>query len=169
MSTCNLNPYQVIANDPTLKSLKILIDLAGFQSTVASLANSTMFCPTDASIANNPSIYNYLIQPANIATLKSVLLYHITGKALTTLDLYPTRTLLMLNNSSLFILNNIYLQFVPVCKDNMNQQYNVVEGNLATSTGTFLQKINGVLQPYYIPYPIIVTCPYNPRCPSNKI
>ena len=37
----------------SLKSLKILIDLAGFQSTVASLANSTMFCPTDASIANS--------------------------------------------------------------------------------------------------------------------
>jgi len=168
MSTCNLNPYQVIANDPTLKTLKALIDLAGFQSTVASLANSTIFCPTDASFTNNPSIYNYLVNPANINTLKQVLLYHITGKPYTTRDLYPTRTLLMLNNSSLFILNNIYLQFVPVCKDNLNQQYNVVEGNIATSTGTYLQKIPGVLQPYYIPYPIIVQCPYNPKCPSYK-
>ena len=159
MTFCSYNPYQVLSLDPQLTVLKKLVDLAGLKSAVEKLSNSTLFAPTDAAFAAKAGLVEYLSEPNNKELLTNVLLYHITGKPLTTLDLVPTRVLNMLDGSITVIYAALYLNFVPVIQDRIQENYDIIEGNIATSCGTYIQKINGVLQPKTIYYPKILNPP----------
>ncbi len=153
MTNCSYNPYQVISKDPSLSILKKLIDLAGYQSVVAGLKNSTIFAPTNSAFASNAGLADYLMDPANKNLLKNVLLYHITASALTTTQLVPTRVLTMKNNVTTTIYAALYYPFLPTIQDQIQENYNVTEGNIATYCGNYIQKISGVMLPEPVYYP----------------
>lgn len=156
MTYCSYNVYQVLSLDPTLSVLKKLVDLAGLQTAVANLKNSTLFAPTDAAFAANPGLTDYLIQPANKTLLQNVLLYHITATPYTTAELVPTRVLTMLDKRTTVIYAALYYNFLPVIQDKIQENYDIVEGNIATYCNNYIQKINGVMQPEVIYYPKIL-------------
>jgi len=153
MTFCGYNVYQVLSLDPTLSLLKKLVDLAGLQSAVANLKNSTLFAPTNAAIASNPDLVEYLSLPENKTLLQNVLLYHITGTAFTTAQLVPTRVLTMLDGRTTVIYAALYYNFLPVIQDKIQENYDIVEGNIATFCDNYIQKINGIMQPEVIYYP----------------
>ncbi len=153
MTFCPYNVYQVLSLDPDLSVLKKLVDLAGLQTEITNLTNSTLFAPTNGAIASNAALAEYLSQPENKQLLREVLLYHITGKPLTTLELVPTRVLIMLDGNTTVIYAALYYSYLPVIQDRIQENYDVVEGNIATKNNTYIQKINGILQPKVIYYP----------------
>lgn len=159
MTFCSYNPYQVLSLDPQLSTLKYLVDLAGLKSNIENLCNSTLFAPVNAAFAAKAGLTEYLAQPENKTLLKNVLLYHITGKPLTTLELVPTRVLDMLDGRTTVIYAALYLNFVPVIQDKIQENYDVIEGNIATKCSSYIQKINGVMQPEPIYYPKILNPP----------
>ena len=152
MTYCSYNVYQILSLDPTLSLFKQLVDLAGFQATFSNLKYSTVFIPGNQFIKGNVDLYNYLIDPVNISVLQDVLLYSITNVALTTAELVPTRVLTMLNGKTAVIYPTLYYPFLPVVQDQEQQNYNVVEGNIAGFCGVYVQKTNGLLLPTLIKY-----------------
>jgi hypothetical protein len=159
MTYCSYNVYQVICLDPTLTVLKKLVDLAGLQSALSALKYSTLFAPTNAAFAQNAALTDYLLNPVNKNTLKNVLLYHICPQALTTEQLVPTRVLTMVEGHTTTIYAALYYTFLPVIQDQVQENYDVVEGNIATFCGNYIQKINGVMLPYVIYYPKVLNPP----------
>ncbi len=153
MTYCGYNVYQVLSLDPDLSGLKKLVDLAGLQTAVSKLKNTTLFAPTNAALANNADLVEYLSLPENKTLLTNVLLYHITAQPLTTLELVPTRVLVMLDGRTTVIYAALYYNFLPVIQDQIQENYNVIEGNIATFCDNYIQKINGIMQPEVIYYP----------------
>lgn len=156
--SCNKNIYTVISKDKDLSTLKTLIDLAGLKKTVKNLKCATFFAPVNAAflVNGNTCLAKYLVQPENRDTLRNVLLYHITGKPYLTTDLIPASTITMKNNVTLFILAALYYPYLPtlVDKQNASAQWEIIVPNISTDNYNYIQKINGVLLPGYIPYPI---------------
>jgi uncharacterized surface protein with fasciclin (FAS1) repeats len=147
-------------------TLKSLIDLAGLKSAVAGLKKSTMFAPTNRGLENYPAgLIKYLTDPANRDLLRSVLLYHITGEgAYTTQQLEASKVLLMKDKRVTTIYRALYYDFVPVVQDQIQQNINVVEGNIATYCYNYIHKIGGLLLPEQIYYPQVL----NPRFESGE-
>lgn len=153
MTYCSYNIYQVLSLDPTLSILKKYVDLAGLADTVANLKNTTFFAPNNAAFAANPGLAEYLALPENKTLLQNVLLYHIHGQPLTTAELVPTRVLVMLDGRTSVIYAALYYNFLPIIQDKIQENYDVVEGNIATYCDNYIQKINGIMQPEVIYYP----------------
>ena len=166
MTFCCENPYQTICKNKDLSVLKSLIDLAGLKNAVAGLKNSTFFAPTNQGLENYPAgLIKYLTDVANRDLLRSVLLYHITGEgAFTTQQLQASRVLRMKNDRFTTIYRALYYDFVPVVQDAIQQNINVVEGNIATRCNNYIQKIGGLLLPEQIYYPQVL----NPRFESGE-
>lgn len=153
MTYCSYNVYQVICLDPSFSVLKKLIDLAGLQSAVSALKYSTFFAPSNEAFAQNTALTEYLLDPVNKTTLKNVLLYHICPQALTTEELVPTRVLTMIDGNTAVIYAALYYNYIPIIQDKVQNNWQVVEGNIAAFCGNYIQKIPGIMQPYVIYYP----------------
>ena len=154
MTFCCDNVYQVLCKSKDLSTLKSLVDLAGLQCQVKNLKNSTFFAPTNEALANTtPALLEYLVKPENRQLLRSVLLYHITNKSYTTGELQPSLTLTMANGKRTVVYRALYYDWVPVLQDETQDRWDVVEGNISTKCGNYVQKINGLMRPQYIPYP----------------
>ena len=166
MTFCCDNPYQTISKNKDLSVLKSLIDLAGLKSAVEGLKKSTFFAPTNQGLENYPAgLIKYLTDPVNIELLRSVLLYHITGEgAYTTQQLEASKVLVMKDKRVTTIYRALYYDFVPVVQDQIQQNINVVEGNIATINGNYIHKIGGLLLPEQIYYPQVL----NPRYESGE-
>jgi uncharacterized surface protein with fasciclin (FAS1) repeats len=166
MTFCSENPYQTISKNKDLSVLKSLIDLAGLKSAVEGLKKSTFFAPTNQGLENYPAgLIKYLTDPVNIELLRSVLLYHITGEgAYTTQQLEASKVLVMKDKRVTTIYRALYYDFVPVVQDQIQQNINVVEGNIATINGNYIHKIGGLLLPEQIYYPQVL----NPRYESGE-
>ena len=162
MTYCCENVYQVLCSSKDLSILKSLVDLAGLKCEVQKLKCSTFFAPTNKALeATPPELVKYLTDPVNRDLLRNVLLYHITPKAYTTEQLEASLSLVMLNkpvpsegfSNVTTIYRALYYGWVPVVHDAVQQNWDVVEGNIATKGGNYVQKINGLLQPGPIYYP----------------
>ena len=153
VSTCQLNPYEVISVEKKFSGLKNVIDLAGLKTYFSNLCNATFFAPTNDALASNPALVEYLAEPQNKQLLIDVLKYHVYPfAALTTSQLVPTTILPMSNGKITTIYAALYYPFVPVVQDQIQQNFDVTEGNISSSTMTYIQAINGILQPEVIYY-----------------
>jgi uncharacterized surface protein with fasciclin (FAS1) repeats len=166
MTFCCDNPYQTISKNKDLSIFKSLIDLAGLKNDISKLKKSTIFAPTNQGLENYPAgLIKYLTDPANRELLRSVLLYHITGEgAFTTQQLESSKVLKMNNGRNTTIYRALYYNFVPVVQDLIQQNIDVVEGNIATYCNNYIQKIGGLLLPEQIYYPQVL----NPRYESGE-
>jgi len=166
MTFCCDNPYQTICKNKDLSVFKSLIDLAGLKSVFACLKKSTIFAPTNQGLENYPAgLIKYLTDAANRELLRSVLLYHITNEgAFTTQQLEASKVLKMKDGRITTIYRALYYDFVPVVQDLIQQNINVVEGNIATYCNNYIQKIGGLLLPEQIYYPQVL----NPRYESGE-
>ena len=161
MTFCCDNPYQTICKNKDLSVFKSLIDLAGLKNVVCKLKRSTIFAPTNQGLENYPAgLIKYLTDPVNRDLLRSVLLYHITNEgAYTTQELQASKVIKMKNDKFTTIYRALYYNFVPVVQDSIQQNINVVEGNIATYCNNYIQKIGGLLLPEPIYYPQILNPP----------
>lgn len=160
MTFCCDNVYQVLCKSKDLSTLKSLVDLAGLQGELKRLKCSTFFAPTNEALANTPAgLVAYLVAPENRSLLRSVLLYHVTGKPYTTQQLQSSLVLTMANGKRTVVYRALYYDWVPVLQDETQDRWDVVEGNLSTNCGNYVHKINGLMRPQNIPYPKVL----NPR------
>ena len=150
MTTCNLNVYQFLTQDPELSLFKDLVDKAGLVDEFKELNCKTVFAPTNKGIAlTSPYVLYYLADPANVSTLRYFIRYHINGRELTTSQLISGSGITMCNNVNLGILNALYYSYLPVLLDQIQRRAYVVEGNLPAK-GNYIHKINALLQPEYV-------------------
>lgn len=150
MTTCSLNVYQFLQQDPQLSLFKDLVDKAGLQAEFTAYDDKTIFAPTNKGLAlTSPYVLYYLNVPANVVVLRSFLRYHVHSKALTTGQLIPGTGLTMANNVNLGLLNALYYSYLPVLLDTIQGRANVVEGNLPASDN-YIHKIDALLQPKYV-------------------
>jgi uncharacterized surface protein with fasciclin (FAS1) repeats len=150
MTTCSLNVYQFLQQDPQLSLFKDLVDKAGLKAEFTAYDCKTIFAPTNKGlILTSPYVLYYLNDPANVSVLRYFLRYHVYGKALTTSQLIPGCGLTMCNNVNLGLLNALYYSYLPVLLDTIQGRANVVEGNLPAS-GNYIHKIDALLQPEYV-------------------
>merc|ERR1712099_63111 len=74
--------------DYDLNTLLTAVAAAGLAETVQTAEALTIFAPTDEAFAAIPSdILNCLLEPDNVETLQSVLLYHVVGGTVLSTDL----------------------------------------------------------------------------------
>jgi uncharacterized surface protein with fasciclin (FAS1) repeats len=150
MTTCSLNVYQFLQQDPQLSLFKDLVDKAGLQAEFTAYDCKTVFAPTNKGLAlTSPYVLYYLNDPANVSVLRYFLRYHVYGTAITTSKLIPGTGLTMANNANLGLLNALYYSYLPVLLDNIQGRANVVEGNLPASDN-YIHKIDALLQPEYV-------------------
>jgi uncharacterized surface protein with fasciclin (FAS1) repeats len=150
MTTCSLNVYQFLQQDPQLSLFKDLVDKAGLQAEFTAYDCKTVFAPTNKGLAlTSPYVLYYLNDPANVSVLRYFLRYHVYGTAITTAKLIPGTGLTMANNANLGLLNALYYSYLPVLLDNIQGRANVVEGNLPASDN-YIHKIDALLQPEYV-------------------
>ena len=150
MTTCSLNVYQFLQQDPQLSLFKDLVDKAGLKAEFTAYDCKTIFAPTNKGlILTSPYVLYYLNDPANVSVLRYFLRYHVYGTALTTGQLIPGTGLTMCNNENLGLLNALYYSYLPVLLDTIQGRANVVEGNLPAS-GNYIHKIDALLQPEYV-------------------
>merc|ERR1719229_2069886 len=78
----------VIDEDDDLGTLLTAVAAAGLAETVATAEALTIFAPTDEAFAAIPSdILTCLLEPDNVDTLTSILLYHVVGGTVLSTDL----------------------------------------------------------------------------------
>jgi uncharacterized surface protein with fasciclin (FAS1) repeats len=150
MTTCGLNVYQFLQQDPELSLFKGLVDKAGLKSEFEAYTGKTVFAPTNKGLLlTSPYVLYYLNVPENVSVLQLFLRYHVYGKILTTAQLISGSGLTMTNNVNLGILNALYYSYLPVLLDTIQGRANVVEGNLPASNN-YIHKIDTLLQPKYV-------------------
>lgn len=150
MTTCGLNVYQFLQQDPELSLFKGLVDKAGLQAEFGAYDCKTVFAPTNKGLAlTSPYVLYYLNDPANVVVLRYFLRYHVYGTAITTAKLISGTGLTMANNVNLGLLNALYYSYLPVLLDVIQGRANVVEGNLPAGDN-YIHKIDSLLQPEYV-------------------
>lgn len=148
MTTCGLNVYQFLQQDPELSLFKSLVDKAGLKAEFEAYTGKTVFAPTNTGILYSRAVF-YLNKPANVSVLQNFLRYHVHDKTLTTAQLISGTGITMSNNVNLGILNALYYNYVPVLLDQIQGRSTVIEGNLPAKNN-YIHKINALLQPVYV-------------------
>ncbi len=148
MTTCGLNVYQFLQQDPELSLFKDLVDKAGLKAEFEAYTGKTVFAPTNTGVLSSRAV-RYLSDPANVSVLQNFLRYHVHDKTLTTAQLISGTGITMLNNVNLGILNALYYNYVPVLLDQIQGRSTVIEGNLPAKNN-YIHKINALLQPKYV-------------------
>ncbi len=84
----NRNIIQNAVNSADHTTLVAAVKAAGLVDTLSGTGPFTVFAPTNAAFAKLPAgTVDTLLQPANLATLQSVLTYHVVSDRLTAADL----------------------------------------------------------------------------------
>jgi uncharacterized surface protein with fasciclin (FAS1) repeats len=148
MTTCGLNVYQFLQQDPELSLFKSLVDKAGLKAEFEAYTGKTVFAPTNTGILSSRAVF-YLNKPENVSVLQNFLRYHVHDKTLTTAQLISGTGITMLNNVNLGILNALYYNYIPVLLDKIQGRSTVIEGNLPAKDN-YIHKINALLQPVYV-------------------
>merc|ERR1712113_69965 len=136
MDSCTL--VEVIDEDYDLNTLLTAVAAAGLAETVQTAEALTIFAPTDEAFAAIPSdILGCLLEPDNVETLQSVLLYHVVGGTVLSTDL---------SNGDVATLQGESVT-VDISESGVKiNESNVIAVDIAASNGV-VHKIDSVLLP----------------------
>lgn len=95
---------QTAVSTPGFSTLVALLGQADLVDTLQGPGPFTVFAPTDdAFAALDPNLVAYLTNPANVADLRSVLLYHVAGEQLTSSDVLTSPFVSTLNGQRAYV------------------------------------------------------------------
>jgi uncharacterized surface protein with fasciclin (FAS1) repeats len=143
--------FQIARTNGNFTALVAALQKAGLANVMSSpFTQATVFAPTDAAFAQLPAPLNNadnirgITDPATIATLRSVLLYHVVGGSVFSADLREN-----LSAPTLLASNNVTITLAggPKVKGNSNPSgSNIVLTDLLAINGT-IHVIDSVLLP----------------------